>query len=142
VGLVVLLGLVGIGASSLTTQRSAEDAAERALIVVLDRQAGLAPQLAAMAGSRVDLSTEVAAVRDAEGIDTRMAAVEALNTKMASALAALPETTSESTRLDLRHEITGGWNRITIERRRLEEVRAQAPASSRPDVMLARLIGF
>ena len=141
-GLLFLLGLVGIGASSLTSQRAAEDAAERALVVVLDRQAGLAPQLTAMAGSSVDLSAEVAAVRDAEGVDARMTAVEALNTKMAAALAVLPETTTESTRLDLRHEITGGWNRITVERRRLEEVRAQAPSSSRPDVMLARLLGF
>ncbi len=149
-----MVGLVagGLGVVSLlvlfsgvTTLRGLESdrvAAEEALVVVIERQAGLAPQLAALAGAEVDLTSEVAAVRSGD-LDERLAAVEALNTKMAAALAALPADAGDATRLDLHHELTGGWNRITTERRRLAEVEARVrSASSRPDVALAVGLGL
>ncbi|MFT4627848.1 MAG: hypothetical protein ACI8PZ_006538 [Myxococcota bacterium] len=142
IALATLLVLIGSGALALQGHVARVTEAEQALVVVLDRQSGLAPQLAALAGSQVDLGPQVAAVRDAESIDDRIDAVEALNTEMAKALARLPPSADASTRATLQHELTGGWNRITVERRRLAEAESRAPSSLRPDVALARLLGF
>lgn len=142
---VVALLLAAMVVSGAVAQgRLAADraAAEQALVVVLDRQASLAPQLVALAGGTADLQAEAEAVRAAEDLDARMAAVQELNTEMARALADLPAG-SDATARDLHHELTGGWNRITVERRRLAEVEArQEAALRRPDVALAALLGF
>lgn len=144
--LLVGMTLAAMGASgraALVSVNGEQARAEMALQLVLERQASLAPQLVALAGADTDLSTEVDAVLGAEEMGERLEAVDALNRRMSRVLAGLPATVPESTRLDLHHEITGGINRISIERRRLADVQAQADtAAQRMDVRLARRLGF
>ena len=146
-GAVTLLVIAGAflfsGANTLANLDALLRQAEEAIQVVVERQATLAPQLVALAGSKVDLSVELQAVKDAPDVEASLAAIDTLNARMTIALADLADTAPESTRLNLQHELAGGINRIAVERRRYSELQLRTEsATRRPDTRLARLFGF
>ena len=147
-----LVGLVGIVVGALVVSADAGmDAAkndlERAqtnLETVLDRQASLAPQLVALAGGDAGpLSSQATALKDAEDIPAKLEASDALGIALSTQLGQLPDTVSEQARSDLRHEVSGTTNRITVERRRYEEARVAYDQSRQGWAAgLARTVGL
>ncbi|MCA9570529.1 MAG: hypothetical protein KC656_21955 [Myxococcales bacterium] len=132
-GLLGLLGLAVAADSRMDTARGVRDQAERSLVVVLDRQASLAPQLVGLAGGDgAELASLASDLRGAGDLDARMAASDALGAAMATALGRLPPAADPATtqsRLELQYEVTGTANRITTERRRYEEADAAYAAT-------------
>lgn len=144
--LIVVVGMAWSGSVAIGKAEAQVSSAERALDVVLERQASLVPQLVALSGGNAaGLDSLVTAVKGAATTDERLAASERLGEALVGRLAALSSSDSAAAqqRLDLQHEIVGAQNRITTERRRVEEARAalaQAEASTTGG--LARSLGL
>lgn len=126
-GLALVAALTGamgmIGRSSLQQVHADRGQAEAALVVQLDRQGALIPQLVALGGgqsSALDQAQE--SLKQAETIDQRMEASQELSVAAAQALAG--SQMDEATRLNLQYELTGATNRITTEQRRYNEAEA------------------
>lgn len=132
--LAALTGAVGmIGRSSLQQVSADRAQAEAALVVQLDRQAALLPQLVALGGGEAGtLDQAQQALQEAETLDQRMAASQELSVAAAQALTG--SGMDEATRLNLQYELTGATNRITTEQRRYNEAEAAylSAASSLP----------
>ena len=126
-GLLVCFGFWVSSAIPAARSSDAELANARAqLHAVIDRQAGLAPQLVSLAGGDgQDLTQQVDTIRDAEDLDAKLRASDALGQAMAQRIAQLKPTdaSSQQLRLNLQYEITGSANRIATERGRYERAR-------------------
>ncbi len=96
--------------------------------LVLDRQAGLVPQLVALSGGDPGELTPLAATLGQAGpLEVRLEASRALDLALGATLAALPAPQDETQaiqRLGLTHELTGVQNRLSTELRRLEDSRS------------------
>jgi LemA protein len=133
VGLAGLLGLlvlamlwVGTAVPGLRTASLEVATAEAQLDAVLDRQAGLAPQLVSLAGGDArGLQSHLDAVRSAPDVQAKLQASDALGAAMAERIAQLKPTdeASQQLRLNLQYEITGSTNRVATERARYERAR-------------------
>ncbi|MFZ5476279.1 MAG: hypothetical protein ACOZNI_05835 [Myxococcota bacterium] len=114
--------------------RAAEEVAAAALTAQLERQATLAPQVLALAGTGADVADEIAAVRGAGDVDARVAASRALTDELTAALAKLPPPSNDrdaDMRLNLSYELTGTQNRIATETRRWQEARRATEQAER-----------
>lgn len=126
-GLALVAALTGamgmIGRSSLQQVHAQRGQAEAALVVQLDRQAALIPQLVALGGGEsAALDQAQESLKQAETVAQRMAASQELSVAAAQALAG--SQMDEATRLNLQYELTGATNRITTEQRRYNEAEA------------------
>lgn len=126
-GLALVAALTGamgmIGRSSLQQVQAERAQAEAALVVQLDRQAALIPQLVALGGGESEaLEQAQQNLKRAETVDQRMEASQELSVAAAQALAG--SQMDEGTRLNLQYELTGATNRITTEQRRYNEAEA------------------
>ncbi len=126
-GLALVAALTGamgmIGRSSLQQVHAQRGQAEAALVVQLDRQAALIPQLVALGGGEsAALDQAQEGLKQAETVAQRMAASQELSVAAAQALAG--SQMDEATRLNLQYELTGATNRITTEQRRYNEAEA------------------
>lgn len=137
VGIAILAALTGglgmMGRASLEQVEGNRAQAEAALVVQLDRQAALIPQLVALGGGESAALKEARAqLREAKDLDARMAASQELSVAAAEALAG--SQMEDPTRLNLQYELTGATNRITTEQRRYNEAEAAylSAASSIP----------
>ena len=114
--------------------RSEVHSAEAHLGAALDRQASLALQLVGLAGAGgANLEALQARVREAEDLEARLAAADALSAEMARSLGALPPPEGEAAqvlRVQLTDEITGSQNRVGVELRRYREAEAVWRAES------------
>ncbi|MFT5584996.1 MAG: hypothetical protein ACI9VR_002584, partial [Cognaticolwellia sp.] len=126
-GLALVAALTGamgmVGRSSLQQVNLDRAQAQASLVVQLDRQASLIPQLVALAGgesSALDQAQE--SLKQAETVDERMQASQELSVAAAQALAG--SQMDQGTRLNLQYELTGATNRITTEQRRYNEAEA------------------
>ena len=84
------------------------------MVVQLDRQASLTPQLVALGGGKnpaLDPAQE--SLKQAETVDERMEASRELSVAAAQALAG--RAMDQGTRLNLQYELTGATHRITTE---------------------------
>ncbi len=147
VGLLLLTGLwVASAVPGLRAAAGELAAAEAQLDAVIDRQAGLAPQLVSLAGANGrGLEEHVKAVRGAEDVQAKLEASDALGQAMAERIAALKPTdaSSQQLRLNLQYEITGSANRVATERARYEQARvAYDQASHGLRASLARGVGL
>ncbi|MCB9674310.1 MAG: hypothetical protein H6737_04285 [Alphaproteobacteria bacterium] len=148
VGISGVTGIVVLSADARMDEAlSAKRHAEKNLETVLDRQAALAPQLVALAGGEArELTAKAAALKAADTIDAKLAASDALGLAMAEALGTLPPADDPSTqmsRANLQHEVSGITNRITVERRRYEEAAlAYEEASAGIGAAVARGVGL
>ncbi len=124
-GLVGGLGGAAVGASRVTAAAAETQAAEARLDVVFDRQAALAPQIAAAAGADPSGLTALASeLRGAPDVAGRLDASARLGMAMATALGQRPPATNEAEstmRLQVQDDLTGTQNRITVELRRYRE---------------------
>ncbi len=126
-----VLGLVGgvgggmVGAGTVAAAAAETHAAEARLDAVFDRQAALAPQIAAAAGIDTRGLTRLATeLRGAPDVEAKLDASARLGMAMASALGqqAPAANEAESTmRLQVQDDLTGTQNRITVELRRYRE---------------------
>ncbi len=137
VGIALLAALTGglglMGRSSLAQVSANRSQAEAALVVQLDRQAALIPQLVALGGGQSEaLKQAQAHLKQAEDVEARMEASQELSVAAAEALAG--SQMDEATRLNLQYELTGATNRVTTEQRRYNEAEAAylSAASSIP----------
>lgn len=147
VGLLLMSGLwVGSAVPGLRVAEGELAAAEAQLDAVIDRQAGLAPQLVSLAGGNGrGLEEHVKAVRDADDVHAKLEASDALGQAMAERIAALKPTdaSSQQLRLNLQYEITGSANRIATERARYEQARvAYDQAGHGLRASIARAVGL
>lgn len=145
--LILVVGMAWSGSVAIDQAEAQVSSAERALDVVLERQASLVPQLVALSGGDSSgLDSLAAAVKGAATTDERLAASERLGEALVGRLGAMSSDdagASAQQRLDLQHEIVGAQNRITTERRRVEEARAAlAEAEASMTGGLARTLGL
>lgn len=144
--LAVVLGLSGLGllgAGSVNRSYAQVQQAEQAVLVVLERQANLAPQLLALSGGDPGSLGDVIEDTQTSGdIEAKLRASSALGTALAEQLAAV-EGADPQVLQDLSWELTGTQNRITTETRRLREAQSshQQAASTLPG-RLARTMGM
>jgi hypothetical protein len=147
-GLLALLLLVAwVGAGGVRAAQARASAAEGALSLVLERQARLLPQLAALAGGAAsELAPHQQRLAQARDLGERLAAADALSVGMTAVLARLPpaaDPAQAQQRLSLQHELVGAQNRITVEQRRHREaVDGWRAAARGPVARLAVLLGF
>ncbi|MBN2801443.1 MAG: hypothetical protein JXX28_20040 [Deltaproteobacteria bacterium] len=135
------------GASAAREARAELDAAEARLRAVLERQASLSAQLAALQGvDAAPLLAQADAVRGAETVDEALRDSAALSGAIAAELGRLPPAATEAegqARLNQQYELSGAQNRITVEHRRYEERLARVSAvRSTPSARLARALGL
>lgn len=137
---------VGSAVPGVAAARSEVATAEAQLSAVIDRQAGLAPQLVSLAGGDGGgLEAEVRAVRQARDLDEKLVASDALGAAMAERIARLQPTdeASQQLRLNLQYEITGSANRVASERSRYEQARvAHEEALGGLRASIARSVGL
>jgi hypothetical protein len=145
-GLALVAALTGamgmIGRSSLQQVHAQRGQAEAALVVQLDRQAALIPQLVALGGGEsAALDQAQESLKQAETVAQRMAASQELSVAAAQALAG--SQMDEATRLNLQYELTGATNRITTEQRRYNEAEAAyLSAASALPAQVAIILGM
>jgi len=147
VGLLVLAMLwVGTAVPGVRSASLELHSAEAQLDAVIDRQAGLAPQLVSLAGGNAQgLKTQLDAVRGAQGVSEKLQASDALGAAMAERIAALKPTdeASQQLRLNLQYELTGSANRVATERARYEQARvAYDQVSHGMRATVARAVGL
>ncbi len=124
-GLFFFASTVSSGASALAAATSNVSLTERMLMVVLQRQMDLAPQLVALTGAE---SPEITQLRDAfsqaNTMQQRLDAAANINQALARQLGTLPPPASNAEaklRLEVQYEIGGSQNRIANEHRRYQE---------------------
>ncbi len=131
----VLIGLAAAGGVAVADAAdnlaaAATNIEQRASYVelVLDRQAGLVPQLVAMSGGETgELMPLATKLSEGETLDERLEASKALDLALGTTLAGLPDPVDDTEaiqRLGLSHELTGVQNRRATEMGRLEDARA------------------
>ncbi|MFT4627817.1 MAG: hypothetical protein ACI8PZ_006507, partial [Myxococcota bacterium] len=130
------------GANAVAEHTSRMAMAEQGLSASIEKHVGLVPDLVALAGPRIDLSAELAAVQAAAGLEARAVAVERLNDKMVSTLARVPPDADTTLRVAVGRRLNVNWSQFAVARRRLAEQRAQAPGRGRLDVVLASAVGW
>jgi hypothetical protein len=148
---IIIAGLSGLGvaaALAVAAGTAVADAADSLAVaasnveqhaayveLVLDRQAGLVPQLLALSGGEPGELMPLATALSAAGpLEARLEASKALDLALGASLAALPapqDDTEAIQRLGLTHELTGVQNRRATELRRLEDAQAEWTRASR-----------
>lgn len=112
---------LAVAASNVEQQASYVD-------LVLDRPAGLVPQLVALSGGDPgELMPLATTLSEGGSLEARLAASKALDLALGATLAGLPaprDDTDAIQRLGLTHELTGVQNRRATELRRLEDAQA------------------
>ena len=148
IGVAATVGLV-LGSTVLSGATVARELdfrcalAELDLDASLEAQAALVPQLATLSEIDIQLEKELTAIREATDVQQKWAAVGQLNERMVSSLGELAPGPSNAQHQEWAFQISHGWNGISADRGLLEEAEAQrAQANTRPDVRLARALGF
>lgn len=122
-------GLAFTGASQLNQQAQTVQQHQMALETAFNRQATLAPQLAALAGADPTPVLQAAqALRDAQGPAARRAASADLGAQMSVAIGQVPGSADGSANqrlLNLQYEIVGASNRIEAEAGRYDAAAAE-----------------